>query len=54
MLRQNTAGKGFDLAEGDRLKAARSFKAERKAADAAEQVKDTQLAHATALPAQPS
>ena len=45
MFRQHTAGKIFDFAEGDSLKTARAFKAKAKAAYAAEQVKEAQLAH---------
>ena len=39
MLRQNAARVFFNLAKGDSFKTARAFKAKRKAADAAEQVK---------------
>ena len=42
MLRQNAAGEGFDFAEGDGFKATCLLKAKAEAADAAEQVKDTQ------------
>ena len=38
MLLQHSAGKGFNLAEGDGLKTARALKAKAKAANAAEQI----------------
>jgi hypothetical protein len=45
VFRQHAAGKVFDFAEGDGLETARAFKAKGKPADAAEQVKEAQLAH---------
>ena len=45
MFRQNAAGEVFNFAEGDGLETAGAFKAKAKAAYAAEQVKETQLAH---------
>jgi hypothetical protein len=42
MLRQHLAGEWVDLAEGDRLEPARALKAEREAADPAEQVEDAE------------
>jgi len=45
MFRQHAAGERFNLAEGDGLKTARAFKAKAKAAYAAEQIKEAQLAH---------
>lgn len=38
MLREHSAGEVFDLAEGDRLEAARALKAQRETADARKQV----------------
>ena len=43
MFRQDTAGEWFNLAEGDRLKSARAFKAKGEPADTAEKIKDAQL-----------
>jgi hypothetical protein len=48
VFRQHAAGKGFNLAEGDGLETAGAFKAQRKSAYAAEQVKQAQLIHASA------
>lgn len=45
VLRQHTPRKVFDLAEGDRLKAARAFKPEAEPADSAEKIEDAQLFH---------
>ena len=42
MFRQNAAGEGFNFAEGNSFKAARSLKAKAEAADAAKKVKYTQ------------
>lgn len=42
MLRQHTAGEGFDFAEGDRLESARPLKAEGEAANTAEKVEDAE------------
>jgi hypothetical protein len=50
MFRQNAAGEGFNFAESDRLKSACPLKAKAKAADAAEQVKDTQLHSPAPMP----
>ena len=38
MLRQHTAGEGFDFAEGDRLESARPLKAEGEAANTRKQI----------------
>jgi len=50
MLRQNAAGEGFNFAEGDCFKATCPLKAKAKAANAAEQVKDTQLHSPAPMP----
>ncbi len=43
MFCQYAAGEKCDLAEGDRLKSARPFKAKAESADPAEKVQDAQL-----------
>ncbi len=45
VLGKNLTGKGLDLAEGDGFKAARALKTKGEAANPAEQIKDSQLAH---------
>lgn len=43
MFRQNLPAEWINLAEGDRLEPARSFKAKREAADAGEEIKDAEF-----------
>lgn len=49
VLRQHTAREFFDLAEGDRLKAASAFKPKAEPSDAAEKIEYAQLLHLLAL-----
>lgn len=53
VFRQYAAREFLNLAEGDRLKSARALKTERETADAAEQVKDSQLAHGSTHSSEP-
>ena len=47
VFRQHAPAEWINLAEGDRLKTARALKAKAETANAAEQVKDAELAHST-------